>query len=469
MNVHATDRVSHDPTVLVIDIGTSSVKAAVMTGDGRVLSHGRRRIMGPSEASASFDADRWIDALGHTIPYIVSQYRVDAVVISGNGPTVVAVDRNGMVIDRPLLWLDRRTAGAGDTDSFYLPKIAWFDQHAPGADRVRWYLPFPEYLLYRLTGEAVAITPSDEFSRYIWTGDEAKRYGVDTRLLPPFVSIGAVVGRVTASAAEWTSLAEGTPVVAGGSDFLMSLLGTNTLRPGRTCDRAGTSEGINHCTSENIQYPGLRTLPHVIPGLYNVAGILSSTGQLFEWFREISGQESRDYGQMMLEILNVPDDADVPWFFPSVHRGAAWEFQKGMFIGLGAEHDSAAMGRAVVLSIGFAVRETIEILGDAGAGVHQLNACGGQAKNGLWTQMKADIVGVPISVPEVADAELTGNLCAGLVGLGEAADLQQAAEGVVRTLHLFEPDPVRHSLFGDQYHHYRDRYAMFRQALESCS
>jgi len=469
VNVHATGLTPHSPTVLVIDIGTSSVKAAVMTGDGRVLSHGRRRIMGPSEASASFGAERWTEALGHTIPYIASQYRVDAVVISGNGPTVVAVDGNGNVIDRPLLWLDRRSVDAGDTDSFYLPKIAWFDQHGPGAEEVRWYLPFPEYLLYLLTGEAVAITPSDEFSRYIWTDREAARYGIDSGLLPPFVPIGTVIGRVTAEAAGWTSLAEGIPVIAGGSDFLMSLLGTNTLRPGCTCDRAGTSEGINHCSSDRVQHPGLRTLPHVIPGLYNVAGILSSTGQLFEWFREISGQGSRDYGQMMLEILNVPDDADIPWFFPSVHRGAAWEFQKGMFIGLGAEHDSAAMGRAVVLSIGFAVRETLEILGDAGAQVKQLNACGGQAKNGLWTQMKSDIVGVPISVPEVADAELTGNLCAGLVGLGEAGDLREAADGVVRTLHLFEPDPARHSLLGEQYHHYRERYAMFRQALESCS
>jgi xylulokinase len=439
-----------------------------MTADGRILAQGRHRVMGPSERSDSFEAHRWVSALEQTVPHIAAHYRIDALVVSGNGPTVVAVDATGAVLDRPLLWMDGRTRAVADTQSFYLPKVAWFEAESPVADRVRWYLPFPEYVLYRLTGEAVAITPSEEFSAYIWDAGEVTRYGVDPDRLPPFVPIGTVVGTVTGEAAGWIGLPAGTPVVAAGSDFLMSLVGTNTLVPGKTCDRAGTSEGINYCAAERLQFPGVRTLPHVIPGHYNIAGILSSTGLLFEWFREISGQGSRDYGEMMLDILNTPDDAEIPWFFPSVHRGAAWEFQRGMFIGLGAEHDAAAMGRAVVLSIGFAVREAVEILREAGADVQELNACGGQAKNGLWTQMKSDIVGVPISVPEVADAELTGNLCAGLVALGEAGDLQEAAGRAVHMVDRLEPDSHRTARFSEQYQRYRERYTRFRDALDEC-
>lgn len=459
----------HGPVVLVIDIGTSSLKAAVMNVEGHVLSQGRRKIMGPSESSGAFRAQRWIDAVTETIPHVAGHYAIDAVVVSGNGPTVVAVDAAGVPIGAPLLWLDDREARREGTRSFYLPKIAWLNAQPEIADRVRWYLPFPEFILYKMTGVAVAVSPSDEFSRYIWSDDEVAAYGIDAATLPPFVPIGSTVGTVTRDAAEWVGLPAGTSVVAGGADFLMSLVGTNTLAPGTTCDRAGTSEGINYCSADAIDYPGIRTLPHAIPGRYNVAGILASTGLLFEWFREISGQGSRDYGTMMLDILNVPDTAEIPWFFPSVHRGAAWEFQRGMFIGLGAEHDSAAMGRAVVLSIGFAVREAIEILRDAGAEISRLNACGGQAKNGLWTQMKSNIVGVPIGVPEVADAELAGNLCAGLVALGEAKDLPDAAERVVHTVHEFEPDRSRSAIFDEQYHRYRERYERFRNALDECS
>ena len=439
-----------------------------MTADGRLLSEGRRKIMGPSEKSDSFAAERWKDGLKSTVPHVAGKYRIDAVVISGNGPTVVAVDGSGAVVDRPLLWLDPRQERPADTRSFYLPKIRWFESNIPGADRVRWYLPFPEYLVFLLTGEAVAITPSDEFSHHIWNADETRRYGISPEKLPPFVTIGDTIGKITPSASEWIGLLPGTPVVAGGSDFLMSLLGTNTVRPGQTCDRAGTSEGINHCTATPVDHPGIRSLPHAIPGLYNAAGILSSTGLLFEWFREISGQVGKDYRTMMVDIMNVPDDADIPWFFPSFHKGATWEFNKGMFIGLGAEHNSAVLGRAVVLSIGFAVRESVEILGEAGASVSQLNACGGQAKNGLWTQMKADIVGIPIVVPEVADAELTGNLCAGLVALGEASSLVEASDRAVHILHEYQPDTDRTALYREQYDVYRERYHRFRTALDAC-
>lgn len=439
-----------------------------MTDRGEVLSSIHHRIMGPSERAADFQAHRWTDALTKSVPHLVAGYTVDAVVFSGNGPTVVPVGRTGEPVGDPLLWLDGRNESIPESRSFYLGKIAWFHRHSPAAERVWKYLPFPEYLIYWLTGEAVATTPGTEFSPYIWSEEDVERADIPSELLPSFVTIGDVAGRVRAAVGAELGIAAGTPVIAAGSDFLMSLVGTNTLRPGETCDRAGTSEGINYCSATHVDRPGLRTLPHVIPGRYNVAGILSSTGLLFEWFREISGQKNRDYGDMMLDILDIADTADIPWFFPSAHRGAAWEFQRGMFIGLGAEHNSAALGRAVVLSIGFAVREAVDILRASQCDVTFLNACGGQAKNGLWTQMKANIVGVPIHVPAVADAELTGDLCAGMVGVGEASSLEEAADRVVHMVHTYEPDHSRSDLFFEQYEQYRDRYQRFRQALEDC-
>jgi xylulokinase len=267
-------------TYLVLDIGTSSIKGAVMSGRGEVFSSLRHGIMGPSERTRDFSAHRWTDALKKTVPPLVGGYTIDAVVLSGNGPTVVAIDAGGEPVGPPLLWLDERSEPIAGGRSFYLGKVAWFDRNVTEADRVRWYLPFPEYLIHWLTGEAVAITPGDEFSPYIWNDRDIAAAGVPEDRLPPFVTIGSIVGGLRAERAEALGLQGGTPVIAGGSDFLMSLLGTNTLRPGETCDRAGTSEGINHCSAVAVDFPGLRTLPHVIPGRYNVAGILSSTGLL---------------------------------------------------------------------------------------------------------------------------------------------------------------------------------------------
>lgn len=455
-------------TVLSIDIGTSSVKAALLTDGGFVRAHTRVGLIGPTDHAADFPTERWWQALEEAIPPLTTGRRVDAVAISGNGPTVVAVDAAGEPVGPPLLWLDQRYDRTLDMQSFYLPRIRWFIDRVADAERVRWYLPFPEYIAFVLTGEPSAITPSDEFTPYIWSESEAVRAGVPAERLPPFVSVGEIIGRVRAEAGAALAIAPGTPVVAAGSDFLMSLVGTNTLTPGTTCDRAGTSEGINHCARRRVEDPGLRTLPHVIPGLYNVAGILTSTGLLFEWFRQISGQHGRDYGEMMREILDVGDDATIPWFFPSLHRGAAWEFRRGMFIGLGAEHDRAMMGRAVVLSIGFAVREAIEALAGADCSVKLLTSCGGQAKNAPWTQMKADITGVPIVVPEVVDAELAGNLVVALAALDDAP-VRSVAADTIRFGSVIEPTADRVRILDEQYHHYRERQERFRRAMEECA
>jgi xylulokinase len=454
---------------LVIDVGTSSLKAAISTESGTLLSSARTAVMASSESPVNFTGDRWLAALHQVVPGLVGGEPVDSVIISGNGPTIVAVDDTGNVVNPPLLWHDTRHVPLVTGSSFYLPKIAWLERESFRSKRVRWYLPFPEYLVYYLTGEAVAITPSDEFRRYIWTSRDAESAGVPPEKLPPFVPIGSVIGSVLPEPGRACGLPVGTPVVAAGSDFLMSLVGTDTLRPGVTCDRAGTSEGINHCTDRPVGTRALRTLPHVVPGLYNVAGILSSTGLLFEWFREISGQMQRDYGAMMEEILHVRDNADTPWFFPSPFSGGTWEFQHGMFIGLGAQHSRADMGRAVVLSMGFAVREALEQLSETGCRVEGFNACGGQARNTLWTQMKADIVGLPIAIPEVTDAELIGNVCCGLIAAGEAASLQEAAQRTVRFVREVEPHTGRNALYREKHQEYRERFEEYRTALEQLS
>jgi xylulokinase len=367
-----------------------------------------------------------------------------------------------------LLWLDGRERPIEGNKSLFLPRINWLKEKAPEQfSRLGSVVSFPEYLYYRLTGELVTISPSEEFSPYIWAPEEIDRYGLEQSLFPPYVRPGELVGRVNRQGFERFGIGEGTPVAAGGSDFLMSLIGTGAVRPGRTCDRAGTSEGINHCAKRPAKDSRLRSLPHTVPGLYNVAGILSSTGMLFEWFRGISGQEGRDYVEMIREIQGMAHAKDIPWFFPSLHQGAAWEFRRGMFIELGARHGRGDMGLAVVLSIGFAVREAIEIMGENGIEPVELRACGGQAKNAPWNQMKADIVGLPILVPEVEDAELVGNACAAFMALGAFGSLAEASEELVHFSRRYEPRTTEHERYEEAYQEYQGAYDRFRSALSA--
>jgi xylulokinase len=62
----------------------------------------------------------------------------------------------------------------------------------------------------------------------------------------------------------------------------VALIGTGTLRAGRLCDRCGSSEGLNFCTDRPVTGEDLRTLPSVIPGLWNVSYLIPDSGELSE-------------------------------------------------------------------------------------------------------------------------------------------------------------------------------------------
>jgi sugar (pentulose or hexulose) kinase len=83
---------------------------------------------------------------------------------------------------------------------------------------------------------------------------------------------------------------------------------------------------------------------------------------------------------------------------------------------------------------------------------------GGQGKSRLWNQLKADITGVTLLAPEIADGELAGDAAAAALGLGEAADLGEAVSRIVRIRERFVPGPDRGP--------YQERYRRY-QALGS--
>ncbi len=456
-------------TLLCVDFGTSAIKAGCISYNGLLQDFEYERLPPPANDASGFSAEVWTTRFSRLLGRMRLLNSVSAVIISGNGPTIVAVDNKGQALDPVMLWFDGHDRRIDGQPSFFLPKVAWFaEQHRDAFARTRWFLSCPEYISYCLSGVPTTITPSDEFIRYIWSGDGIEAYGLDQRTFPRYVRVGETIGRVTEAAARAFAIPPGVPVIAGGSDFLMSLIGTATVKPGRTCDRAGTSEGINYCSAGSVSDERLRCLPHAIDGMYNIAGILSSTGRIFEWFRDISGQHEVSYDEMLRSITGLPADRHIPWFFPTIRDGAAWEFSRGMFIELGAQHGTAEMGKAVVESIGFAVRASVEILEQAGCPISELRVSGGQAKNQLWNQMKADIIGKPVLVGQVADAEIMGNACAGLVGMGHFAGLVEAAEALYTVSARFEPDGPSHQRYSEDYARYCAAYETFRHALRDC-
>jgi len=449
---------AHQKLILAVDIGTTAMKGGLITEDGEMVAYHRVTYWEKTRQDYhSWDPKVWVEALREIVASVGGYQRISAVAVSGHGPTVIPVDDQGRVLFYALLWMDKRSLRHEGTKSFFLPKIEWFRQNQPDLyQKTKWFLSCPEYLNYFLTGEALTVTPSKEFMPYIWQGDDWRAYDIDPHKLPPVVCMGGKVGEVTAHASTFIGIPAGVPVVAAGSDFLVALVGAGAVEPGRTCDRAGTSEGINHCASAPVADSRLRTLPHAIDGLYNISGILSSTGRLFEWMRRITGQSDRPYREILQEIENLSLDRSRPYFFPSFERNGDFEFAQGGFLELHPDHTREDMGRAVVESIAFGIRRVLENLGECGCPVDELRVTGGQARNVIWNQLKADITGKRILVPEIEDAELLGSASCALVYQKEFAGLREASENLVKVRAVFNPRSERHVVYDELYAAYRE-------------
>jgi xylulokinase len=444
------------PLVLAVDVGTTAMKGGLITQDGELVSYHRVTYWEKTKQDYhSWNPQVWVDSLRDIVASLGGYQQIIAVVISGHGPSLVPVDRDGKNLFSALLWLDQRQNSLSGTMSFFLPKIAWFKENHPGLyEKTQWFLSCPEYLDYFLCGEAHTVTPSDEFEPYIWYEKDWKHYSLDPGKLPPFVKTGDIIGKVRQEASYFTGIPVGIPVVAGGSDFLLSLLGSGAVEPGRTCDRAGTSEGINFCHTHKVEHPHLRVLPHTIEGLYNISGILSSTGRLFEWMRRITGQDRISYREILQNIDTLPMDRSRPLFFPSFDQRGDFEFAHGGFMRLSPEHSQEDLGRSVVESIGFGIKNVLEHLESAGCEVKEMRVTGGQAKNVIWNQMKADMTGRRILVPEIEDAELLGGAVCAWTALKNFPSLQEASQSLVRIRAVYNPRMERAKLYDDLYTDY---------------
>jgi sugar (pentulose or hexulose) kinase len=258
------------------------------------------------------------------------------------------------------------------------------------------------------------------------------------------------MGKVSVEAARicGQGLKSGIPIVSGGPDFITALIGTKTVRPGDVCDRAGSSEGINVCAVEAQVSAGLRVLPHAASGLWNVGALIADSGRLFEWYRKAAGFEERPYGDLLEEL--IPSGYD-----PGIFAGDFFTPSVKAFPPL---HDKTRLGRSVLSTIGFSVRSAIERLERSAFPVKEMRVSGGHGKNPRWNQLKADISGVSLLVPEIPDGELAGNAVLAASALGSepcTVDFLSAAQKMIRFREVYKPTDETASFWDERYRLYK--------------
>ncbi|MDR3333759.1 MAG: FGGY-family carbohydrate kinase [Treponema sp.] len=448
--------------ILCADIGTSSLKAALIDGDGR--EHAFVRVAYPAYTPGVLTASAWEAALALALGRLFSGdggVQPGAICISGNGPTLVPVGKGETL--PPLHWYDGRVVNLPGLASLFLPHAAWFHKYEPAGYEKTWQLfSAQEWLSFRLGAEPVTVLPP-AYEPYYWDEAQCEAAGLDIRKFPPFVPMGSVIGRVSAEAACRFSpggLPAGIPIIAGGPDFIMALIGTGAVQPGIVCDRAGSSEGINLCSTSPIQTGELRVLPHAVQGLWNISGIIPASGRLFEWYRTLTGQTERAYQELLQEIITGNPGLDL--FFPDPGGSGNRKCASPLFLFPTGLPDKAGLGRVVLEALGFRVRTVLDTFSRHGFPIRELRVSGGQGKSSGWNQLKADIAGCTLLVPEIQDGELAGDAVLGAMALGSITSFTEAADRMIHIKERYTPNPDRAPVYAERYR----RYCEVQEKLE---
>ena len=397
-------------TILCVDIGTSSLKAALLPDNlraGEIFVS--RQYFSEEAVVENRVAEEWLPCLKAAVAELTAKnpdYAVEAVCVSGNGPTVVTDDGTTLLYNQLFVNGGRGQAGnlsaqkklaLKNTKSLFIPRFCGFKLNFPFSWNDSAHIfGAPEFLIHELTGESVAILPEERFLPAYWNEDELKKCGFsedDCKKFPGFVKAGNFVGKVSASAAIATGLLEGTLVFAGAPDFVVALIGTGTVFPGRLCDRAGTSEGLNLCTSKPVFAEGLRTLPSVVSGLWNVSYLINSS-QSLRGHRETSLWENPSHDEN-----------------PSVNSVASVRKFDELSHGINLLREAA-------LSYGEYFPDFMTITG-------------GQALNESLVAQKEAACGIKIKKMPCGDAELLGDLILARVGLGDYDDITEAVFAIL--------------------------------------
>ncbi len=462
---------------LSIDIGTGSVRAALIDGNGAILhisSCEHDQIVPQFGWSEQRPLDWWagvVASIRATLAAVEgARNRIAAVCACGQMHGTVLVDGAGRPTrEAAPLWNDKRTAaivaafehkhgaatylsesGNPPTPAWPGFKLMWLRENDPAAYAAAQTVLMPkDFINLRLSGE-IAMDSGDASCSFLmnpwtrrWSATMIDVLGIDRAKLPPIREPLEILGAVTAEAARETGLMEGTPVLVGGADYPVSVLGSGACRLGLGSDVTGTSCILTLITDAPLLDAEICNVA-TVEGHWGPFVLLETGGDAMRLARRAFHDNAVGYEEMTRRAASAPPGSEALFFMPYLtgERLGAHRNARAQFFGLGAAHGLPHLHRAVLEGVAFAAERHLRIMEHAaGRKVERVIASSGGAKAELWLKIKASVYGVPIVRPKEPECGVVGCAAMAATAIGRFARLEDAIDAYVRHVDEVTPDP----------------------------
>ncbi|MEV0970724.1 ribulokinase [Microtetraspora glauca] len=517
--------------VVGVDFGTLSGRAVVVRVDdgaelgGAVHEYAHRVIedelpgggarLGPDWALQS--PGDWIDVLRTAVPEALAASGVDPSRVVGIGTdftacTVLPATADGTPLceitpERPHAWpklwkhhaaqphADRINVLAAERGEPWLPRYGgrisseWqfakalqvLDEDPETYGRAERWIEAADWIVWRLTGvesrnvctagykgiHQDGAYPSEDFLAAL-NPDFA---GFTGKLGQKLAPLGGLAGRLTARAAGWTGLPEGTAVAVGNVDAHVTAAAADAVRPGQMVAIMGTSTCHIMPSDRLAEVPGMCGVVRdgIVPGLWGYEAGQSAVGDIFAWFVENflpaayaeraaeRGLGPHEYLTSLAAEQEVGQHGLVALDWQGGNRSVLVDHDlSGVVVGQTLATRPEDVYRALIEATAFGARIIVETFEAAGVPVEEFVVAGGLLRNSFLMRTYADVLRRPLSAIGSDQGPALGSAIHAAVAAGEYADITTAAAAMgKRRAGAYVPDPERADAYDRLYAEYR--------------
>ena len=465
---------TNDKKYLGIDIGTTSLKAAVFNANGERLGlYSADYTLKTDSASGyiEFDAEEYITMTKNAIEALTKECgKIDALSIDTQGETLILTDENGKPLCDAVVWLDNRAEAESEdikkafgnekvynvtgqpeiTAGWPASKLLWFKNNKKDIfDKAAKIFMLEDWILYRLTGNFVTEPTIQSSTIYYdvvnkcWWNEMLDYIGVSADKLPELKKTGEVVGEY-----------EGIKVVSGVLDQIAGTIGTGVTDESVISEMTGTIMAICVTTDKMPPFNPNSIIPchmHAIDGKYCLILWSSTAGMALKWFKNqfCESYSFKELDEIAKEVAPGCDGlAMLPYFcgstMPKYNHNA-----RAVFSGINLSHTRAHFARAIMEAIAFTLKQNLEYVGDEK--IHEIRITGGGAASPLWASIKSDVTGKTLKSLSESETACLGAALIAAVGVGDFPDIKTAVSSAVKIKREYSPSGADYSAAYENY------------------
>ena len=486
-------------TYIGIDLGTSGTKFLLVAADGTILAEHTETydVMYPESGWSEQRPEDWLAAAKRGLKALLRGQDAGAVKgisFGGQMHGLVALDKDDNVIRPAILWNDGRTekqtayfneiigrqklaAYTGNIAfaGFTAPKIMWLRENEPEnfAKIAKIMLP-KDYLAYKLSGcfctdysDASGMLLLDVKNRR-WSEKMCELCHITEKMLPRLYESYEAVGTLKGEIADELGLSREVKVIAGAGDNAAAAVGTGVVGEGGCNISLGTS-GTVFVSSENYKEDKINALHsfcHADGGWHLMGCILSAASCNAWWSDKILC--TADYAKEQGGLEGLLGRNEV-YFLPylmgerSPHNDVN---ARSAFIGMRPDTSRGEMTLSVLEGVAFALRDCMEAAKKNGVLPERTKLCGGGAKSPLWRKIVANVMNMPVDIPQTEQGPSYGAAMLAMVGCGEYAAVKEAAEAIVKVKETVLPDKETASLYEEKYRTFTLLYPALKNVFQ---